>query len=594
MGWKLAFRATRHGRWRTVALGLSAALVTAMTLGAHSMLASSGRAGGAHDFGRLPLYAVLLPLGVLSVTAGRLSAALRQQRAGRLHLLGITRPGLRWVAVGEAGAVALLGWCAGLTAGAWFGFTADAVLVSVLLAPGLLALSAATLPLESRRAMEVARGAAESQPGSWRPIPLALGVLMVAAGRLLLGRSGELAPALIVFGSGAMAVGVLLFLPLLVRMFAGWLVSRRSPVATIAGRRLQAQPGAQTRVLAGLLVSLAVVTGAQGLVATYEDLPAYQGGLWNATVDARVDVRLSEGVSEDAVRRRLLAFPEVRDVVPFRSAAGVCGASDHCEMVLIATCDDLARLFGPVHDCREDAAAVRAPTMGADDSVRITAPHDDQSGAGLVREVPVAEQALRFAADDARHHSAPEVFVPTALLGAELPSFPLTLEVIADPGTDLWELMEGDPDIDGLGGWDDGEFQALHRIVSGARALTYAVLLVGLVSFAMGATDRALERRREVIRLQLVGVPSGTLMRSHWLEVGVPIVIGTALSIGLGWFAADSYAAYAGGSQGSVRDALTGFLLPLTVSAVAGGLLVTALTSLAANPRIRPELIRAA
>lgn len=132
----------------------------------------------------------------------------------------------------------------------------------------------------------------------------------------------------------------------------------------------------------------------------------------------------------------------------------------------------------------------------------------------------------------------------------------------------------------------------IQRTIDTVRLVGALVLTLGLTTCAVGALDRALERRREVVRLQLLGVPARILTLSHWVEVAVPIVLGTGLALGLGWLAADSYLLLVSDDE-RLRIAPS-FIWPMIAAAGIGSLLVAWITSLAANPKIRPELIRAA
>ena len=96
----------------------------------------------------------------------------------------------------------------------------------------------------------------------------------------------------------------------------------------------------------------------------------------------------------------------------------------------------------------------------------------------------------------------------------------------------------------------------------------------------------------QVVRLQLLGVPSRTLTLSHWLEVAVPILLGAGLALGLGWLSADAYLSFASQDE-NLRIPLS-FIGPMIAAAGIGSLVVAWITSLFANPKIRPELIRAA
>jgi hypothetical protein len=98
-----------------------------------------------------------------------------------------------------------------------------------------------------------------------------------------------------------------------------------------------------------------------------------------------------------------------------------------------------------------------------------------------------------------------------------------------------------------------------------------------------------MSRRREVTSLQLVRVSGRLLRRVQWVEVALPLAFGIVLSVGLGALASAAYLAF-GNEPHAVPWRQT--LVIAGVSLVTATL-VAGLTVIAANPRIRPELVRA-
>ena len=115
------------------------------------------------------------------------------------------------------------------------------------------------------------------------------------------------------------------------------------------------------------------------------------------------------------------------------------------------------------------------------------------------------------------------------------------------------------------------------------------LLSVGLLAFAVTAIDRAVNRRREVVSLQIVGVPASLLRRAQWVEAALPIGVGTVLAVGAGLLASAAYLTY-GTAAIWIPWHASGIL---TLISLAGAMAIAGLTVIAANPRIRPELIRA-
>lgn len=291
MGLRLALR----GGARLRSAGVFMAAMVGTTL-AVTGLALSSAAGGPGALGvsdqalsaglRL---AILLPVGVLAFMVGRLSSAVREQRAARLHMLGLTPVQVRVVAAVEAGAVGLAGWLLGVlgafavlwvprggsaSVGADVLPTAGQLVVSFVVVPLVVALSAASIGLGGRRFLATARGATASMSGWGRLAFMLVSLGAVAYARHVVGQTPmpAHAPVVVVASVALLALSGVLILPTLARVFALCLMSIRKPAATVAGRRLLAQPAAQTRTLSALLVALFLAAVAQGVAAAIESI----------------------------------------------------------------------------------------------------------------------------------------------------------------------------------------------------------------------------------------------------------------------------------------------------------------------------------
>lgn len=118
-------------------------------------------------------------------------------------------------------------------------------------------------------------------------------------------------------------------------------------------------------------------------------------------------------------------------------------------------------------------------------------------------------------------------------------------------------------------------------------AIAVLVIAIGLLAFALGCIDRASVRRREVVSLRLAGVPAAVVRRAQWIEAAIPVLISTAVAIGCGLMAAATYLYSDYAEPMPWRE--YGLLIGI---ALAAGVLVTGLTTIASSPRLRPELIR--
>jgi hypothetical protein len=181
---------------------------------------------------------------------------------------------------------------------------------------------------------------------------------------------------------------------------------------------------------------------------------------------------------------------------------------------------------------------------------------------------------------------------PTDVDLAQLsPGSRVDLLVLGAPGRGLGDALydAGAVGENGMSYWGFEDYD----FVAGLRALVWAiaavVLAIGLLAFAVAAVDRALARRREVVSLQLAGVPPSLLRRAQWLEAALPLGIGTVLAVGLGVLAGATYLTLAD------EPTHLPWTQSLTLAAVAAlsSVVIAGLTVVAASPRLRPDVIRA-
>ena len=294
---------TPAARLRTGLLALAAAIGAALVL----VTLASGHHRAGHRDGvperdatadRDHRHRVALPCIVLVATVARLSASMRDRRLANLRLIGLSPNQTRLVGTGEAGGAALVGTVLGWAGfwlvrpallghapagAAWGDFFTPTVLDQVLVVVGVpaVAILASVLPARSSvdEALAVSRRADRRPPGWWRLLPLAAGVALclsvVASGssnddasdRQVMGLFG---------GIGLTAVGMLLVLPVLVRLLTRLTAGRSlGPAQRLAVRRLEAQPAGVARIIAALLIGLFLATGARFVLVAFESTPQY-------------------------------------------------------------------------------------------------------------------------------------------------------------------------------------------------------------------------------------------------------------------------------------------------------------------------------
>jgi hypothetical protein len=119
-------------------------------------------------------------------------------------------------------------------------------------------------------------------------------------------------------------------------------------------------------------------------------------------------------------------------------------------------------------------------------------------------------------------------------------------------------------------------------------AVAAVVLAVGLLGFAIAALDRTIDRRAEMVSLQLVGTPRRVIRAAQWWEAALPLALGLPLAVLLGWSAGSGYLALGGALEAQPWESV----LALAGVSVAAALVVAGLTVIACAPRLRADLIR--
>lgn len=632
LGLRLALASTN--RWRSLAM-VVAALTGGLILLATFAVARAELATATSFVAEVPrimlamVLAVGLPCALLVATVGRLAAAMRDRRLANLRLIGLTPNQTRVVGATESAAAAVLGtalaWPAwwsvqplladrGLAGRHWpadalWPAAVDQAIVALVL-PALVA-GLAVFPRRgsAQQALASVRRADRPAPGLWRLLPLATGTAL-CGWVIQQGRQQELSESMIsvlLTGIALTGLGLILVIPVFMRISAAALLHfGNGPVARLTGRRLEAQPAGVTRVVSALLLGLFLVTGARFVLVAFESTPQYLSAARSIEREQRVVLGV-DGAHAAAVTTRAASIQGVRDVLAIPILDSRCGsAEDVCARAMVISCKDLSRLAPELRGCRDDRVMAR-------DEVFIGEGHDsrsvksqpeivwlagDQDDPGSqVLTTPTATLTALTVADG---HDSLELidplyadFVVPPSLVPDLPRSTWNeVLLIGGPGRDLGDLNDtvqlqnwpGDPGVTTTD-------YTYYDFVASMRAIVWAVagviLAIGMLTFGIAAIDRGLERRREVVALQLVGVPGGILRRAQWLESVIPIGVGAVLAVTLG--------ALAGATYLTIGDGLvmpwsqTGTLAGIAFLAAAT---VAALTVLASAPRIRPDQIR--
>ncbi|WP_020574531.1 FtsX-like permease family protein [Actinopolymorpha alba] len=633
LGLRLAAGTGRTERLRAGLTVGAAALGTLVFVTALAVVhAESRRTGGELDRDHQILLATVLavlgmPVLTLLASITRLSASVRDRRLAALRLLGLSPTRTRTVAATEASALALVG--AALGCALCFGLrplvervtiadrqwqVADFLppwwqLGAVVVGVPLLAVVVALAPTRAvtARPLAVRRGAGARRPSLLRLLPVLAGAAGMAWMFTLpqdpeasLGWS-EFWPFLV--GAILAGVGLPLAVPVLVRTAADLLarVAQRQAVL-VAARRLQVEPSATTRIVAGLLLTLFLVTGARCVITAWERTPQYLEAYRAAYTGPQVISLHADPSSPQAGTdlRPLGEEPFVRKVVPANIVTTRCdGPRSLCGTVYVGTCAELAQLL-PVKGCRDDRVAwISHP----DD--RDTSPSRIAPGTPLTIAREVTSQAVEIPAPSARITSSTDVtwsdarvlglFVPRDFPGAAALADPAhrTWVVYAEPGKKAHDAVIGA--IERLApttfAYDMADYATLEQVggyLSILWAVTAVIVLVGLTSFGITAIDRAVERRRQVASLHVLGAPAKLARRSQLLQALIPLGLGIPLAGGLGMLAGSGYLAF-----GSLRDdAPWQSVLAVVAAAMTAALLVAAASVPAIGRGVKPDLLR--
>jgi hypothetical protein len=386
------------------------------------------------------------------------------------------------------------------------------------------------------------------------------------------------------------------------------LLVRADRVSTkLAARTIVADSVGASRAIAGLGVGVFLASGALGVL-----------GAWEHTSQYIVALRsFGPGPQEIAVYGR--DFND-SDITSLRDVPGVLGVEPDyltancedqigCIQVRIGTCADLERSF-EVTGCDDsrasaivlDTSGLAEPFYPGNDEARprpgatITldsfqpdtgafAPKQEITLDGPPITLHVAQQRERWVWD-----MYDVAFIPERLMGGWWEPNP-GVSVLAEGGTVVFERVQawaqsrgGDADR----GLVPADYAQLMQVRAAVITLCGTALGVALLILALGATDRARERRRMVARQLMVGVPDPVLRVSQFIQVIVPACLAVALGLGAGVIGVRGYANLA--DENSLVSA--GSWVGLTALAVAGALIASLVTLPLARPRLTPDLLR--
>ena len=566
-----------------------------------------------------------VPLAVYFAVCARLSAASRDRRLAALRLLGMSAKQTRRVnaveSVVASAAGSLLGLAAfsasqgglarsGVAGIVWFPEdtkpSTGTLLLCLLGVPSLAAaLGVVGSRAAVRDALAVRRQAPARAPRAWWLLPLVVGtgtlagLLVAGSGRPKGAGLGNTGPLVMLAGLAAAGVGLALGFGVVAVALARAIAGRTSRLWLLLGmRRLEFEPSAAARVVAGLVVVVFGMGFANGLLRDAKAAAAPLGSV------QRYQVHAAE-VPQDA-RARLRGLPEVRGVIVRLTslaadpAPGEPLSAEHLGVdVAFARCTDLAVfLEHPLPGCTEGVAYRVVPLDGPpgeplpEPGTTVHFPLE-RAAEPATFPVVVPEGTLRLPGELLNAMPIGLLLPPERLPGRTVPDSADVL-LVSSASTVAAERVSAE--IAALAPaarleFLDENLAERHRAEVLQGLLTAALLLgvlVGLVAFVVAALDRAVERRANLAALTVVGVPAGTLRAAQAAQVALPLGVGALLAVAAGKLAEQVTVTVGGYDRAWTW---TGPLLGLGVG-LACLLLATAATAVAVPRRIDASLIR--
>jgi hypothetical protein len=539
---------------------------------------------------------VLVPLALVAGGAARLSSRLRERRLVALRTLGLSPSRTVAVAAVEAAVVSGTGTLLALVAapvvrglvGSGPVFGEDFFPGDVRVGVATIAAAAAGVPAFVTVVAGVAASRVMRKPPTTRPSVAPIPVRRSATALLVAGGFGlaavawplsrVLSPlhAVLLFYAAtlAFAAGLAIGLPAVVQRLAGWAASRsRGTTALLAWRRLAADPGPPTRLLA---------PGCALMFAAIAFLPLF-GVLsgdpdWIADLEARKvrggrQLLHVEGVPTGVDVTALAGQSGVRAVIPVASAHDSATA-EYAVDVYVATCEQIRALAVRPVECPETVWEIRTAGMreplGRRSSLilrlvdgeevrfpRVTQGRDlglhllDNVG-GLVLPPGTIAEGTEVTVSDYLG-----VLAPTPQAVAEFRAGVAALAPAAG-FLDYYSLQ--------------GELRFLPLLRYLLALLTVGVALT-VVAFLVAGLDLGIERGRALAPLRVLGAPPEVLKRSQAMVIAAPGLVGVAVASAAGLLAAQAFVAIRGTE---LRDmptvaALAAVGILFTLAASAGG-----------------------
>jgi hypothetical protein len=574
---------------------------------------------------------LLLPVLVLVATATRLSASSRDRRLAALRLVGATPKQARVIAGAEGLVAGVLGTAGGLVI-FWLlrrpacallpfpeGLYAQDLmppltpLVAVIVGVPLLAVTASIFAL--RRVMTsplgVRRMARVKRLGWWRLAPLVTGLAMLV---LLRANHDEWPPGTppgttLLLGGGALTlVGVAVAAPVVTRLGGQLLIRIPGVSASLAARRIEADPTASARVVTGMALVLFVAAWLLAFLPVLERSSNGDEQLLSS-VPAGTIMTLS-GINQAKVGK-VAGVPGVRAVAALGYSRLTppgwvnddgSDPAHSSRTVDVGSCEALATVTGKALPCGQAKVFWLAREPLVFPSVPIASALVAGERVGVLDGDGALQAHLTLPS------LIPELPIPAygGLLQGEmlvdpslLPPVPSRLVATTDGRADTVERVRSVLPLEASMQAQTVEerIQAAGSVYLGyLRAVRIGIvlaLLVGAASLAVTTADTVAERRRSLASLVALGTPLRVLRRTVLLQTAAPMLTNVVTTLAAGAVASACYLGVTDGSYQGPWSLPWGSWGLTTLAAVLAVLLATAATLPLVSAVGRPEALRA-
>jgi hypothetical protein len=498
--------------------------------------------------------AMLFPILILIGSATRLSAARREQRFAAMRLVGATPRQISIISAVEAAVGAAAGTVAGFalfyavrSSIARIPFTGAPFYPSDLsLHPLEISMVAIGVPLASavvalvalRRVqvspLGVTRRVTPKAPSAWRLVMIVLGfaelAYFVTGGAHPATGPGQVAaylPGFLIIMAGLVVAG-----PWFTMVGARTIARRaRRPATLIAARRLADDPKAAFRAISGLVLALFVTTVAVAVITAVVANRGTVPGEASATPTLVKDFGLDFVPRHSAGSKPPLGRVPASEVAELSSIPGVRG-------VLLIHADPSA----PADDyyVPQGGAALNAGLVSCAELARMPSRGHCAAGAAVGIVTP----------DFNRSSQAGAVWPAASIPAAGVAALPVKWVVVTTDRTGQalerarTVLERGDPGQDApftVGEWERQNARLILQYEQLAEVVILVTLVIAGCSLAVTVAGGLNERKRPFSLLRLTGVPLAVLRRVVALESAAPLMASAAVSIAVGFLAAQLF-----------------------------------------------------